>query len=387
MDLIMPEIIPEEPKLTSTLLASEPSLFPVWDPKVPFPAVHDMLDPAVVTHITVERAKSEGYHYLHEATIAYHRGIFYAAFANHRTMECGDYDELIRGCTSPDAIHWTEPEIWVQAPMIGGDSHNHPLLVEHNDTLYGFFVCWREEHYPTTELFTLNDETGKWVYHPESAIHGFVPFCTPQYMSNGNWVLGGEHHWYEAAVAISDGDDFTKWKMIDIPRPGSIKLKYPECAVVSQGNRLLVVCRPSPADNVNVPGGLTAPVSESFDYGRTWTPLTASNFPLAPSQPFSGRLSTGQNYLLTNSLEDERTLLSIAVTGPEGGLFRKIFTVRRTQWPAIRYFRFMDRSCVGQPTQLAYPGAIELNSNLYIIYSQGKEDCALTIIPVEALLL
>lgn len=369
---------------TSTELAADTSLFPVWDPSVPFPTTHEMLDPAVVTQIMVERAKAEGYHYLHEASIAYHRGLFYMAFANHKIRECGDYDELIRGCTSIDAIHWSEPEVWAQAPLIGGDSHNHPLLVEHNGTLFGFFVVWREKHYPATELFTLDDATGKWVHHPESVIDGFVPFCTPQKMADGNWVLGGEHHWYEASVAISDGEDFTKWTMIDVPRPASIRLMYPECAVVVQDNRLLIVCRPL-GTSVNEPGALTAPVAESFDCGRTWTPLTLSNFPLANSQPFSGRLSTGQNYLLSNSLEDGRTLLSIAVTGSEGGLFQKIFAVRRTQWPAIRYFQFMDRSCVGQPTQLAYPGAIEKDGKLYIAYSQGKEDCALAVIPVETL--
>ena len=378
--------IPEERKPDSTALAADTSLFPVWDPGVPFPSTHDMLDPAVVTHITVERAKADGYHYLHEATIAYHRGLFYMAFANHRTMESGDYDELIRGCTSTDAIHWSEPEIWAQAPLIGADSHNHPLLVEHNGVLYGFFVCWREAHYPATELFTLNDTTGRWEHHPESVIDGFVPFCTPQKMADGNWVLGGEHHWYEASVAISDGEDFLKWKMIDVPRPKEIDLKYPECAVVLQDKRLLILCRPHPKGAiVNEPGTLTSPAAESFDCGRTWTPLAASNFPLADSQPFSGRLSTGQNYLLTNSLEDKRTLLSIALTGPEGGMFRKILAVRRTQWPAIRYFCYKDKSITGQPTQLAYPGAIELNGNLYIAYSQGKEDCALTIIPIEAL--
>ena len=372
-------------QLTSTMLAADKSLFPVWDPENPFPAAHDMLDPTVVTHVTVERARKDGYHYLHEASIAYHRNTFYMAFANHRTMECGDNDELIRGCTSADGVHWSEPDIWVQAPRIGGDSHNHPLLVEHDGTLYGFFVCWREAHNPTTELFTLNDETGEWVHHPDSAIRGFVPFCTPQRMSDGNWVLGGEHHWYEASVCISEGDDFTRWNLVDVPRSNDIELMYPECAVVAQDERLLIVCRPLGGHCDNAKGAVSAPVAESFDCGHTWTPLRVSNFPLAPSQPFSGRLSTGQNYLITNSLEEGRTLLSIAVTGPEGGLFRKIYTVRRALWPAIRYFTYMGNSCAGQPTQFAYPGAIELNGNLYVAYSQGKEDCALTIIPVEVL--
>lgn len=371
---------------TSAQLAADRSLFPVWDPDVPFPSEREMPDPAVVTHITVERAKEDGYHYLHEATVAYHAGRYYAAFANHPTEERGDYDELIRGCVSDDAVHWSEPEVWLAAPAYGATSFNHPLLVEHDGTLYGFFVSWREAHYPCTEIFTLNDDTGEWVWHPESALRGFVPFCTPQKMPDGNWVLGGEHHWYEAAVAVSDGDDFLRWRMTDIPRPGGIELMFPESAVVVDGERLLVVCRPLGSSCRDISkGSLTAAVAESPDCGKSWSPLKISNFPLSCSAPFAGKLSTGQNYLITNSLEAGRTLLSIAVTGRNGGLFRKIYAVRRGEWPAIRYYVGYGAPQAGQPTMYAYPGAIEREGKLYVIYSVGKEDCALTVIPVEAL--
>jgi len=369
------------PKPSSAELAADTSLIPVWDPDVPFPSPQDMRDLDIVTHVSVNRAQRDGYHYLHEATIAWHRDRFYMGWANHRTRETGDYDELIRGCTSSDALHWGSPSIWAQTPLVDATSHNHPLLFAHGDRLYGFFVCWRQEHLPTTELFILDDATGKWEWQKESSIPEFVPFCTPQRMENGNWVIGGEKHWSDAAVAISDGDDLTRWKMVTIPRPDDLKLLYPETAIVSRrNNELLAVCRPQ-QEALSAPSAWSAPVSRSRDGGRTWTMLGLSNFPLAPSQPFSGRLSTGQNYLLTNNMEDGRCLLTIAVTGPEGGLFRRIFKVRHQQWPRIRLF---DNG-FGRPTEWAYPGAIERNGNLYITYSQGKEDCTLSIVPVEVL--
>jgi hypothetical protein len=371
----------EEPMPTSTALAADTSLIPVWDPDVPFPSAQEMCDLDVVTHIAVERAKPGGYHYLHEATIAWHHDRFYLGWANHRTKETGDHDELIRGCTSTDAVHWSEPTIWLQAPMVGASSHNHPLLFSHGGKLYGFFVCWREDHIPGTELFILNDDTGVWEWQIESAIPKFVPFCTPQRMADGNWIIGGECHWDDAAVAISNGDDLTRWKMVKIPRPDNLKLLYPESAIINRGNNnLLAFCRPQ-QHTPTVPDAWTAPVSESHDGGHTWMPLGLSNFPLAPSQPFAGRLSTGQNYLLTNNLEEKRCLLTIAVTGPESGLFRHIFKLRHQQWPRIRLFG----NAVGQPTEWSYPGAIEHDGNLYIVYTQGKEDCVLSIVPVEAL--
>ena len=76
-----------------------------------------------------------------------------------------------------------------------------------------------------------------------------------------------------------------------------------------------------------------------------------------------------------------RCLLTIAVTGPEGGLFRRIFKLRHQQWPRRRLFG----NAVGKPTEWSYPTAIEHNGNLYITYTQGKEDCVLSIVPIEVL--
>lgn len=373
----------KEPVFSSTELAAKTSLIPVWDPTVVFPSTKAMYDLDIVTHVAVERAKSKGYHYLHEASIAWHRDRFYACWANHLAKEDGDHDELIRGCTSTDALRWSEASIWAQAPLSGATSLNHPLLFSHGDKLYGFFACWNEEHIPSTELFILNDDTNEWKWQKESSIPMFVPFCSPQRMDNGNWILGGSSHWKDAAVIISDGDDFTKWEKVIITRADDFKLMYPETSIINRGNnKLLAFCRPPDRQT------LTAPVSESLDGGHTWTSLSLSNFPLADSQPFGGKLSNGQNYLLTNSLESEegRGLLSIAVTGPEGGLFRHIFKIRHQDWPAIRLFGGQGKgTAVGKTTEWSYPSVIEHNESLYIIYTQGKEDCVLSIVPIEVL--
>lgn len=360
---------------SSEKLAADSTLVPLWDPSVPFPSAEDMQDVDIITHVSVEKAKPNGYHYLHEAALAFHKNKFYLGWANHPVGETGDHDELIRGCFSDDGLHWSKPEIWAEAPMIESTSFNHPLLFSHNETLYGFFVCWRQDHYPVTELFIRNERSGTWEHQKNSAINGFVPFCTPQKLENGNWIIGGEHHWYNAAAAISNGDDLLHWNLVDIPKSDDFQLLYPEASIIHYGGgRLTAVCRPTRET-------LTAPVSESNDNGLSWSPLSYSNFPLSDSQPFAGRLSTGQNYLITNHLEEGRALLTIAVTKPGGKLFQKIFKIRHQRYPRIRHFK----NNRGQITQWAYPNALEHEGNLYIAYSQGKEDCTLSIIPVETL--
>lgn len=378
-----------EPMPSSSKLAADHTLIPVWDPSVPFPAPWEMCDLDIVTHVTVERARMDGYHYLHEASIAWHHDRFHACWANHRELETGNNSGcLIRGTTSRDALRWEASSIWAQSPLAETKSINHPLLFPHGDRLYGFFACWRNEPLPTTEVFILNDTTGEWDWLKGAGIPSFVPFCTPQRLENGDWIIGGESFWYDAAVIISDGDDFSKWRMVKIPCSEDIRLLYPETAIINRGNnKLLAFCRPQ-QHTPSAPDAWTAPVSESHDGGETWSALGRSNFPMAASQPFAGTLSTGHHYLLTNNLEEGRWLLSIALTDSGDGLFRRIFKIRHQEWPAIRLFGGYNDgrgSFVGCTTEWSYPGAIEHNGNLYIIYTQGKEDCALSIVPIDML--
>ena len=381
----------------STELAAQKALFEIWDTTVPFPDAKYIQEPDILTQVAVCRAKKGEWHYLHEAAIQQHNGTFYVAFANGRTHETGDFNEVIRGCVSTDGISWSSPQTWVEPPIAGANSYNHPLLFSHNGVLYGFFVCWNERHCPSTEIFTLDEASGKWVHHPGASIPMFLPFCTPQLMEDGNWILGGENHWDDSAVAISDGEDLTRWKMVKIPRDETCRIKYPESAVINLGGgHLINFCRPSNGIDPAQPlfRMETAPVSESFDFGKTWSSLTYSNFPLANSQPFAGTLSTGQRYLITNSLEEERALLTIAVTEPGGKLFKKLYKIRHQQWPSRRLFGgfggeayadIVPCNGVGTATEWSYPNAMEYDGKLYVAYSQGKEDCVLSIIPIDAL--
>jgi hypothetical protein len=369
-------------KPQSPALAADPSRFELWDCRAPFPAFDEMPDLDVVTHVSIERATPDGYHYLHESSIAAHHGKLYLGWANHRVGEVNVRDELIRGKTSTDdGLTWSAAETWVAPPTIGGESFSHPALATHAGRLWGFFTCFHDEK-PRTEVFTLDDATGKW--EPRgSSIPGFLTLRPPMKMRDGNWIMAGEDYWYEAAVAISAGDDWTRWELIRIPRPESIFLKFPETTLVDQGDRLVAFCRPHEQP--------TAPVSVSRDCGRTWSVLEHSNFPLAGSQPYAGVLSTGQHYLITNNLEEGRTLLSIAVTAPGAHTFSRVWKIRHQQypkrrhWPGVFWKGKLVKPMIGTPTEWSYPAAIEHGGNLYVCYTQGKEDCALSIIPTRAL--
>lgn len=375
--LVLPDVAAKPGRVSSVELAASTNLLTLWDPRVPFPEWDAMRDLPVVTHVQVERAQKDGFHYLHEPAIAWHNDVLFAGWANHPKLEVNVRDEVLRGRTSRDGgFTWSDVSTWIAAPALGGESFNHPVLFRHQDRLWGFFTRWEKER-PRTEIFTLDDATGAWK-SLGCHIPGFLPFTPPRKMSDGNWILAGELHWYEAAVAISHGDDFTQWEVVQIPRPAGVTLQFPETTLFERGDELFAICRPKDMK--------TAPAAMSRDHGRTWSPLQPSNFPLAASKPLCGRLSNGRQYLITCNLEQGRALLSIAVTDPGGSLFNRIWKIRHQQTPKRRLLGSLTGTpSVGNYTEWSYPSAVEHDGKLYVLYTQGKEDCALSICPIDRL--
>jgi hypothetical protein len=360
----------------SQTIAADPSGFEIWDRSIPFPAYDEMFDVDIVTHVTLERAQANGFHYLHESSITFHNGAFEVVWANHREREINTVNELIRGKSSQDGLTWTVAETVVEAPTSGSASFNHPVITSVDGKLYGFFTRWDDEQ-PSTEIFIRDDATRKWTT-TGALIPSFVPFRAPMKLTNGNWLIGGESFWYEAAVAISDGDDFTSWRMVMLPRPESIELMFPETTILQRGERLIAICRPKHLNR--------APVAVSDNYGETWTTLELSNFPLENAKPYCAKLSNGQQILVTGNAEEGRTLMTIAATRPGGEKFERIWKLRHQKHPRVRFFGgWGEGSRVGQATEWSYPSVIEKDGNVYISYTQGKEDCVLSIVPVRVL--
>jgi hypothetical protein len=360
----------------------------IWDSNLPFPDYKTMEDPAVITHVQVERAQQGVYHYLHESAIAWHRGRLFVGYANHPTHEDNIKDELIRGRISDDGgMTFGPTESWINQPQTGACSFNHPVFATKENKLWSFVTRWEKDvTLPRAEIFAFDDKTEKW--NPCNAnIPTFIPFRPPMKMNDGNWIMGGESFWFDAAVAISHGDDWTQWDLIVIPKRKGLELMFPETALIDQGNQIIAFCRPK-TDG-------PAQVSSSTDFGKTWEDLQDSNFPITSSQPYAGLLSTNQHYLITNHIDQGRALLTLALTEPNGKTFKKMFKIRHQQTPTRRVFtcgKWYDNDTgevstfeVGSETEWSYPAAVEHEGKLYISYTQGKEDCVLTIIPINCL--
>ncbi len=374
------------PVLATHKVPETPEPFVLWTgPSIPsdvtrIPFVDE------VKHLTIHRAADDGYKFLHGAAIVQHNGVLFANWANSPVNENGPH-ETLQGRRSHDGgTTWSDVEII--GPGFGGpERHSHGILFVHKEELWT--ICARfglassvegkpfaekktdaGRRFPglKAEAYVWNEQTGRWQTRG-IVMHNCWPYDEPVRMANGNFITGGQDKDGLPVVAISHGDDLTKWDSVLVPYDPQLKPIYAETTVWSDGDRVTAVIR----------GGRgVAWVSTSDDFGRTWTKAAASNLPMPRAKAYLGKLSTGQLYLVSNL--KNRDTLAVSVSRPGENTLSSIWRVRHGKSAAPRF------PGNAKSKQWSYPYGYEHDGKLYIVYSVGKEECGLTIVPIESLM-
>lgn len=326
-----------------------------------------------LVHRTVHRAAKDGYKFLHGAAIVQHKGVFFANWANSPTNENGPHETLQGRRSSDGGITWSELEL-IAPGFKGPERHSHGVLFVHKGELWT--ICARfgigapGRRFPglQAEAFVLNGKTDRWKSRGV-VMKNCWPYDQPVRMASGNYITGGQDKDGLPVVAISHGDDLTRWDSVLIPYDRRLQPSFAETTVWAEGKRVVAVIRG---------GGGVAWVSTSDDYGRTWSKAGPSNLPMPRAKAYLGRLSTGQLYLLSNL--GNRDTLVISVSRPGKQSFSRMWRIRhgRSTPP-----RFPGRA---KSKQWSYPYGYEHKGKLYVVYSIGKEDCGLTVLPVAAMI-
>jgi len=179
-------------------------------------------------------------------------------------------------------------------------------------------------------------------------------------------------------VAISRGDDLTRWDFVRIPTDPAVRRMWGESALIVDGANVYNIARYG--------GQASALGAISEDGGRSWSRSRISNLPMATSKPAAGVLRNGQRYLVCTTAADNggrRSPLTIAVSRPDENQFSKVFVIRRSRH---------DGGGESAPRlSLSYPCAVEHDGKLYVGFSnnggrKGNLNSAeLAVIPIEAL--
>lgn len=348
-----------------------------WKTDLPLPdyrAAHTVRN---VVHRYIHESHGD-YRFLLGVSIVEHKGALVAAWGASARDE-NDAASIFAFATSADGANWSAMKPVAPKPA-GADAHSHGVLLSAPGALWAFAPRARFGdimEYPELrmEAFRFDETAQAWTSQGESA-PGFWPLCEPQRMADGNWIIGGAmpHRapHCDAAVAISAGDDLTRWTVVEIP---SREVTWGETTVLADGPVIRAFIRPAS-------DGAALRTAMSWDFGRTWGVQTNSNLPVSAAKPYAGRLSDGTSYLLANIPVPglgARDTLAIFLSRPGASVFSDVRIIRQGPSPAPR----TSGAAIGR--QWAYPYAIEWRGKLLVVYASTKENAELSIVDVAEL--
>lgn len=358
---------------------------PLWDETRPLPKAAELPQvKGAEFHVIKPRAPDDDQcRFTLGVGLAWHKGRLYASYGFNRGEENTPTEEAHVKASDDGGKTWG-PAVVMDAGE-GDLAVSHGVFLSHGGRLWAFMGAYHDHvqkyHRVHTRAYLLDEASGRWEARGVVIGDGFWPMQEPLKMADGNWIMAGLHLSPFAkganlpTVAISRGDDFTKWDPVVIPAaPGVGTNLWGESTVIVEGKRVTNLSRYGKRAR--------ALLSVSEDYGRTWTPTAPSNLPMATSKPYAGTLSTGQRFLVCTTTADtggRRSPLTIAVSRPGEALFSKVFLIRTSVF---------DRTPgVSDPkADFSYPYAIEHMGKLYIGYTHKSHMAnELAVIPVPSL--
>jgi hypothetical protein len=375
----------------SALAADDAAPFPLWcGGALPKAAEAPVLSNVVFRVIKPYAFHADGYRFLHGVALCFHNEKLYASFGHNTGGENTDSEEARVRVSADGGATWG-PVTTIDAGDEPGVGVSHGVFLSHAGRLWAFHGAYTgtlaQVH---TRAYVLDEASGAWQRKGVVIRGGFWPLQEPLRMDDGNWIMAGASigKGNPAAVAISRGEDFTKWDLVVIPKPAALKM-WGESAVILDGRRVLNIARCDGKQPV-------ALVAVSEDFGRTWTESRPSNLPMAASKPYAGALSTGQRYLVCSTTADggnRRSPLTLALSRPGESAFSRLFVIRHAAFPG-------GSGESGPKCALSYPYAVERDGRLYVGYSnsgggagrvgEGRQlwnnnSAELAVIPLDAL--
>ena len=325
-----------------------------------------------IEHRTILDARKHDYKFLHGAAIINYKGTFFANWANSPKDE-NLSRETLQGRRTIDPVgEWSSVEV-IGPGFEGPERHSHGVYLEHNGELWTIAARFgagpegRKFDGLGAEAFVLNEKTDKWESRGR-VMDNCWPYDQPVLMENGSYITGGQTKDGFPVVAFSQGSNLLKWESVLIPYPEELNPGFAETTVWAEGNRVIAVIR----------GGLgVAWASTSEDYGKSWTKAVPSNYPMPRAKAYLGKLSTGQLYLISNF--HNRNTLVISVGRPGEMTLSSMWRIRHGESIPPRF------EGKAKSKQWSYPYGYEHDGKLYVVYSIGKEDCGLSVIPIESL--
>ncbi len=307
---------------------------------------------------------NETFSFLHEAAIIEYKGVLYASWYNNTQFELEGYTPICERRSYDGGKSWTEMQI-IADDKSGKILYCPPVYAICDDKLYMLMnQMVGADLIHSLDLYVLNEETDKFEFLWSRPIP-FKLNTNAVTLPNGKLMLPGRIAELDGfpntpAVLISDsGKVDAEWRLVKIAPNGDLpdgeKLVHPEISVICCNDTLYMFSR---NDERVVPL-----VYISKDFGETWSDATAHDIPLVSSKMYCGTLKSGENYIIANTENWQRTKLEIYFSKKGEMLFDRKLTI-------------FDASNNNNPTLKGvegchYPCAIESDGKLYVIATKN----------------
>lgn len=290
----------------------------------------------------------------HHATLAHFNNIWFAAWSNGAVNEDDD-GQCVRFATSADGETWSASGFITPVPAVGWRYSCCGLWVRDNE-LYAFIALDEVGPYwgDSLAMYAFRWEGSVWT-NIGLLVDG-VNGDYPPVQFGGSWAFAGRTK-TNSNMDIYIGD-LGNWTRYVLPNPSGAILSEASLIVLPNG-----WLSASFRDNAS-PGSRR--LYRSFFHGGLWTAAKRTNFPDARAKNYTLRLSDGRYALISNSAEQGRNPLTLAVSD-DGARFDRMYIVRNEPTAP----RYPGGSKNGG---YQYPYAVESDGYLHVIYSVNKED-------------
>ena len=340
--------------------------------------------------------------YSHHASIAFFRGMFYAAWSNGRVNE-DDFGQRVVLSVSEDGEHWSALRPVVTPEMFG---NSDPVLTSggfyiHEDTLYLYYGSYYYDpeiaplgvrpktdcEHCGTDLGYISTSDGVHWSAPKSLSIPFVPNHPPKKTSSGRLILAGNvmfpytdhpngvEGWNITGIygnafdTLPFADDSAAIRKIAQARGWNAELLCEGSFYQTDDAVLHMMLRSN--------GGVLWH-SSSVDDGETWSEPLPTEFSDDGSKFHFGRLPDGRFYGVCNSVVKSHRLPLDLYLSSDGENFDRRYILRDEPYKR-------RREGIYKGGHYGYPHTMIHDGSMYIIYSKMKECVEVTKISLEDL--